>query len=195
MTSHYLNQWWLIYWRIYASLCLNELNKKSAYEFVKYDILPVYEFSLSGKGNLTTHRRLGLYNILRKPPHFHWLHHPISVPVYIHLRRAVPSEWRQLSGKSCLQAPAARQPHQSGTDDMRDGNTRDHLQSVMLAGLLTNQKVIENHCYLPITDMINAYKYYIITNHDRPDRVWNSLMWSCFVWFWHTGTTFNIQHP
>ena len=25
-TSHYLNQWWLVYWRIYASLSLNELN-------------------------------------------------------------------------------------------------------------------------------------------------------------------------
>ena len=25
-TSHYLNQWWLIYWRIYASLGLNELK-------------------------------------------------------------------------------------------------------------------------------------------------------------------------
>ena len=25
-TSHYLNQWWLIYWRIYASLGLNELS-------------------------------------------------------------------------------------------------------------------------------------------------------------------------
>ena len=25
-TSHYLNQWWLVYWRIYASLGLNELN-------------------------------------------------------------------------------------------------------------------------------------------------------------------------
>ena len=24
--SHYLNQWWLVYWRIYASLGLNELN-------------------------------------------------------------------------------------------------------------------------------------------------------------------------
>ena len=23
-TSNYLNQWWLVYWRIYASLCLNE---------------------------------------------------------------------------------------------------------------------------------------------------------------------------
>ena len=26
-TSHYLNQWWLVYWRIYASLGLSELNK------------------------------------------------------------------------------------------------------------------------------------------------------------------------
>ena len=25
MTSHYLNQWWLVYWCIYASLSLNEL--------------------------------------------------------------------------------------------------------------------------------------------------------------------------
>ena len=25
-TSHDLNQWWLVYWRIYASLGLNELN-------------------------------------------------------------------------------------------------------------------------------------------------------------------------
>ena len=26
-TSHYLNQWWLVYWRIYASLGLNELRR------------------------------------------------------------------------------------------------------------------------------------------------------------------------
>ena len=26
VTSHYLNQWWLVYWRIYASLGLNELT-------------------------------------------------------------------------------------------------------------------------------------------------------------------------
>ena len=25
-TSHYLNQWWLVYWRIYASLCFNVLT-------------------------------------------------------------------------------------------------------------------------------------------------------------------------
>ena len=29
-TSHYLNQWWEVYWRIYASLGLNELNWLSA---------------------------------------------------------------------------------------------------------------------------------------------------------------------
>ena len=27
-TSHYLNQWWLVYWRIYASLSLNDLRKR-----------------------------------------------------------------------------------------------------------------------------------------------------------------------
>ena len=27
--SHYLNQWWLVYWRIYASLSLNELTQIS----------------------------------------------------------------------------------------------------------------------------------------------------------------------
>ena len=27
-TSHYLNQWWLIYWHIYASLNLSELNSQ-----------------------------------------------------------------------------------------------------------------------------------------------------------------------
>ena len=27
--SHYLNQWWLVYWRIYASLGLNELTLNS----------------------------------------------------------------------------------------------------------------------------------------------------------------------
>ena len=26
-TSHYLNQWWLVYWRIYASLGLNDLTR------------------------------------------------------------------------------------------------------------------------------------------------------------------------
>ena len=30
-TSHYLNQWWLVYWRIYASLGLNELISQAHY--------------------------------------------------------------------------------------------------------------------------------------------------------------------
>ena len=29
-TSHYLSQWWLVYWRIYASLGLNELIRQQA---------------------------------------------------------------------------------------------------------------------------------------------------------------------
>ena len=32
-TSHYLNQWWLVYWRIYASLGLNELIEVAATHF------------------------------------------------------------------------------------------------------------------------------------------------------------------
>ena len=31
-TSHYLDQWWLVYWRIYASLGLNELTRWSRFE-------------------------------------------------------------------------------------------------------------------------------------------------------------------
>ena len=30
VTSHYLNQWWLVYWCIYASLSLNELTNSSS---------------------------------------------------------------------------------------------------------------------------------------------------------------------
>ena len=33
-TSHYLNQWWLVHWRIYASLGLNELRKPTYTSFV-----------------------------------------------------------------------------------------------------------------------------------------------------------------
>ena len=37
-TSHYLNQWWLVYWRIYASLSLNELNGTPVFHHVlSYD--------------------------------------------------------------------------------------------------------------------------------------------------------------
>ena len=35
-TSHYLNQWWIFYWRIYASLGLNELTSVAMLAFHKY---------------------------------------------------------------------------------------------------------------------------------------------------------------
>ena len=42
-TSHCLNQWWLIYWRIYMSLGLNELTKVKAFncchEWIFYIII------------------------------------------------------------------------------------------------------------------------------------------------------------
>ena len=33
-TSHYLNQWWLVYWHIYASLGLNELTLLPEWNFL-----------------------------------------------------------------------------------------------------------------------------------------------------------------
>ena len=33
-TNHYLNQWWLVYWRVYASLGLDELNISDATEML-----------------------------------------------------------------------------------------------------------------------------------------------------------------
>ena len=43
-TSHYLNQWWLVYWRIYASLGLNELNEPMMTQFTDtcIDTLTIY---------------------------------------------------------------------------------------------------------------------------------------------------------
>ena len=44
--NHYLNQWWLVYWRIYASLGLNELtshiSKVSVIKFVNVRISVFY---------------------------------------------------------------------------------------------------------------------------------------------------------
>ena len=37
-TCHYLNQWWLVYWRIYASLGLNELIRISISTVIKRDM-------------------------------------------------------------------------------------------------------------------------------------------------------------
>ena len=36
---HYLNQWWLVYWRIYASLGLNKLNDKFCWFIFGYELL------------------------------------------------------------------------------------------------------------------------------------------------------------
>ena len=36
-TSHYLNQWWLVYWRIYASLGVNELTMPDLHTLVCHD--------------------------------------------------------------------------------------------------------------------------------------------------------------
>ena len=36
-TSHYLNQWWWVYWRIYASLNLNELNPQICHQICCYN--------------------------------------------------------------------------------------------------------------------------------------------------------------
>ena len=46
-TSHVLNQWWLVHWRIYASLGLNELQLCCTFEYGWYsteviDIWPVF---------------------------------------------------------------------------------------------------------------------------------------------------------
>ena len=38
-TSHYLNQWWLVYWRIYTSLGLNELNVWTSIYLCEYHAL------------------------------------------------------------------------------------------------------------------------------------------------------------
>ena len=48
-TSHYLNQWWLDYWRIYASLGLNELSEAGQrFWYVKYATAePMHAFVLS----------------------------------------------------------------------------------------------------------------------------------------------------
>ena len=41
-TSHYLKQWWLIYWRIYASLGLNELMQKRRNSSVLAEVLCLF---------------------------------------------------------------------------------------------------------------------------------------------------------
>ena len=40
-TSEYLNQWWLVYWRIYASLGLNELNTLRTYQWIEWSLIEI----------------------------------------------------------------------------------------------------------------------------------------------------------
>ena len=42
-TSHYLNQWWLVYWRIYASLGLNELTNDCTIPIVSTGTTGLYQ--------------------------------------------------------------------------------------------------------------------------------------------------------
>ena len=46
-TSHYLDQWWLVYWRIYASLGLSELNLSSRnIAFERYNIYQYWDITV-----------------------------------------------------------------------------------------------------------------------------------------------------
>ena len=43
-TSHYFNQWWFVYWRIYASLGLNEFRDSAMLHLVKQMSLTLANF-------------------------------------------------------------------------------------------------------------------------------------------------------
>ena len=45
-TSHYLDQWWLDYWRIYASLLLNVLKMQSFISDVEFNPRPKYNVNM-----------------------------------------------------------------------------------------------------------------------------------------------------
>ena len=51
-TSHYLKQWWLVYWCIYVSLCLNEIIK---------DLTALW-IQLEGWPRAIRHHKLGAFN-------------------------------------------------------------------------------------------------------------------------------------
>ena len=46
-TSHYLNQWWLDYWRIYGSLDLNELNDRVFFSRKWFRIASVFSLKVT----------------------------------------------------------------------------------------------------------------------------------------------------
>ena len=50
-TGHYLNQWWLVYWRIYASLGLNELRPGDRFSNT-YDFLNITALKCSPRNKI-----------------------------------------------------------------------------------------------------------------------------------------------
>ena len=51
VTNHYLNQWWLVYRRVYASLCLNELSTSVVDTGIWFSIKMSYQFRKSHCGD------------------------------------------------------------------------------------------------------------------------------------------------
>ena len=80
-TSHYLSQWWLVYWRIYASHGLNELNTTHYHE------------SLSAKENNSIVLIRGLHLIYTYPSilHFQNPQYLASPPPYMYVPWPIPS--------------------------------------------------------------------------------------------------------
>ena len=62
--SHYLNQWWLVYWRIYASLGLNELNLKKRLKNTKNTLAMWICRNLSLEGKVTVINTLAISPLL-----------------------------------------------------------------------------------------------------------------------------------
>ena len=56
-TSHYLNQWWLVHWRIYASLGLNELRHKRSFRGPPFNDRDVDNYAICSH-TLRHHRNL-----------------------------------------------------------------------------------------------------------------------------------------
>ena len=63
--SHYLNQWWYVYWRIYASLGLNELKQMSD-TWVKATVFLLWEFIYWYDGVFILNRPTGLWQRIHR---------------------------------------------------------------------------------------------------------------------------------
>ena len=73
-SSHCLNQWWLVYWRIYASLGLNELRSLLILGFIDLDLQFYFQFQTSYFSKLcVSHSFASFYIYLVRPS-------PVSVP-------------------------------------------------------------------------------------------------------------------